>query len=57
MMIRAGGDGTPVKQIESLIPARVWCLRDHSTLDGDTWTHAGTLSNDFRVREIWRRVK
>jgi hypothetical protein len=26
-------------------------------LDGDRWAHAGTLSNDFRVREIWRRVK
>ena len=26
-------------------------------LEGDKWTHSGTLSNDFRVREIWRRVK
>jgi hypothetical protein len=26
-------------------------------LDGDNWTHSGTLSNGFRVRELWRRVK
>jgi hypothetical protein len=26
-------------------------------LEGDKWTHSGTLSNDFRVEEIWRRVK
>jgi hypothetical protein len=26
-------------------------------LDGDSWTHAGTLSNDFVVEEIWHRVR
>jgi hypothetical protein len=26
-------------------------------LDGDTWMHTGTLSNDFFVREIWHRVR
>ena len=26
-------------------------------LEGDQWTHAGTLSNGFRVREVWNRVK
>ena len=25
-------------------------------LEGDKWTHAGTLSNGFRVSEIWRKV-
>jgi hypothetical protein len=26
-------------------------------VDRDEWTHSGTLTNGFRVREIWRRVK
>jgi hypothetical protein len=26
-------------------------------IEGDKWTHVGTLSNGFRVREIWSRVK
>lgn len=26
-------------------------------LEGDKWTHSGTLSNNFQVRETWRRVK
>jgi hypothetical protein len=26
-------------------------------LDGDTWTHEGTLSNGFHVKETWRKVK
>jgi hypothetical protein len=26
-------------------------------LEGNTWRHTGTLSNDFFVREIWRRVR
>jgi hypothetical protein len=26
-------------------------------LDGDTWAHTGTLSNEFFVKEIWHRVR
>ena len=26
-------------------------------IDGDTWHHAGTLSNGFQVREVWNRIE
>lgn len=26
-------------------------------LEGDKWTHSGTLSNGFLVREVWHKVK
>ena len=45
-----GGPGLPAALVgkEQTFKAR---------LDGDKWMHSGTLSNDFRVREVWRRVK
>jgi hypothetical protein len=45
-----GGPGLPAELVgkEQTFTAK---------LDGDEWTHSGTLSNEFRVREIWRKVK
>jgi hypothetical protein len=45
-----GGPGLPAELVgkEQIFAAE---------LDGDKWTHSGTLSNDFEVREIWRRVR
>ena len=45
-----GGPGLPVELVgkEQSFTAE---------LEGDKWTHSGTLSNGLRVREIWRKVK
>jgi hypothetical protein len=45
-----GGPGLPAELVgkEQVFTAE---------LDGDKWTHSGTLSNDFRVDEVWRRVR
>jgi hypothetical protein len=45
-----GGPGLPVELIgkEQTFTAEI---------KADEWTHSGTLSNGFRVREVWRRVK
>ena len=45
-----GGPGLPAELVgkEQTFTAEI---------DGDKWMHTGTLSNGFRVREVWRRVK
>jgi len=45
-----GGPGVPAQLIgkEQTFTA---------VLDGDNWTHAGTLSTGLRVNEVWQRVK
>ena len=45
-----GGPGLPAE----LVGKEQTCTAE---LKGDQWTHTGTLTNGFRVREVWRRVK